>query len=110
MVNDPIENLQARFSDLLNYEADDPTSPIDPLTWRSPEGDACIHYAAMRGDQEAIRMLISLGANPNAKGDMNNTPLHYATQFAHNEAAQTLVDLGADRSLTNDFGKAPGAE
>jgi hypothetical protein len=38
------------FADLLNYEAQDPTSPIDPLTYRAPDGDTCLHIAAHRGD------------------------------------------------------------
>ena len=109
-MDDKIKELQARFSDLLNYDSGDTTSPIDPVTWRSPEGDTCLHYAAMRGDADAIRMLIDLSVDPNAQGDMGNTALHYALQFGHEKAAQVLIDGGADRSVKNEFGKVPAAQ
>ena len=100
-----IGELQARFSDLLNYDSDDISSPIDPLTWRSPEGDACLHYAAMRGDDHAIRLLIELGVDPNLRGDMNRTALHYARSNGHVTTANTLVECGADDSILDEFGK-----
>lgn len=108
-MDDRIKELQERFSDLLNYGADDPTSPIDPLTWRSPEGDTCLHYAAIRGDDDAIHMMIELSVDPNMQGDLGNTALHYAMQFGHQKAAQALIDSGADTSIRNEFGKVPGA-
>ncbi len=105
---DEIRELQRRFSDLLNYGADDITSAIDPLTWRSPEGDSCLHYAAMRGDEDSIRMLVKLGADLNLAGDMGQTALHYAKTFGHTDAARALIELGADRSIRDEFGKVPG--
>ena len=105
---DEIRELQRRFSDLLNYEAEDITSAIDPLTWRSPEGDSCVHYAAMRGDEEAIRMLAKLGVDLSLAGDMGQTALHYAKKFGHIDAARALIELGANQSIRNEFGKLPG--
>ena len=104
---DEIRELQRRFSDLLNYEAEDMTSPIDPLTWQSPEGDSCLHYAAMRGDEDSIRMLVKLGVDVNLAGDMGQTALHYARTFGHTDAARALTELGADQSIRNEFGKPP---
>src|SRR5690349_14202686 len=65
-----IRELQAGFSDQLNYSADDPTGPIDPLTYQTPEGDSCLHIAAMRGDLRAIELLLDLGVDVNKRGDM----------------------------------------
>ncbi len=105
---DEIRELQLRFADLLNYDAEDITSAIDPLTWRSPEGDSCLHYAAMRGDEDSIRILVKLGVDVNLTGDMGQTALHYAKTFGHTDAARALTELGADQSIRNEFGKPPG--
>lgn len=105
---DEIGELQRRFSDLLNYEAEDVTSAIDPLTWRSPGGDSCLHYAAMRGDEDSIRMLVKLGVEVNLAGDMGQTALDYARTFGHTDAARALTKLGADQLIRDQFGKPPG--
>ncbi|MEO1034301.1 MAG: ankyrin repeat domain-containing protein [Pseudomonadota bacterium] len=97
-----------RFSDLLKYDSDDVTSPIDLLDWRSPEGDTTLHYAAMRGDEMAVRILVELGIDVNARGDMGRTPLHYALTFGHRSAAKSLVSYGADETTIDEFGNVPG--
>ena len=104
---DHIKELQTRFDDLLNYDSDDILSAIDPVSWRSPEGDSCLHYAAMRGDSDSIRLLVKLGVDVNLIGDMGSTALHYARKFDHDDAAQTLTELGADPTIHDDFGKPP---
>ena len=65
---------QRRFSDLLNYGADDITSAIDPITWRSPEGDSCLYCAAMRGDEDSIRMLVEIGADLSIRNEFGKVP------------------------------------
>ncbi len=104
-VNDAIANLQATFDDLLNYESEDITSPVDPLTWRSPEGDTCLHYAAMRGDAASAKLLIELGVDVDGIGDMGNTALHYAQKFGNSSVVDILLEYGADPSIKNEFGK-----
>jgi len=99
--------LQEKFSDLINYEADDPLEAIDPLTYRSPEGDSCLHIAAIRGDHLAVELLIKAGLDVNLQGDMGNTPLHYAKKFGHDEIVSLLVQQGASTEIRNDFGKTP---
>lgn len=102
-----IDELSKRFSDLINYEADDPTTPIDPYSYRTPEGDSCLHIAAMRGDCIAIDLLLNDGVDINAIGDMGNTALHYASRGQQRQAFQLLVSRGANQSIKNDFGKIP---
>jgi len=106
--DDAIKMLQLRFEDLMNYTADDPTAPIDPLTYLTPEGDNCLHIAALRGDEEAVRLLLDVGVDINAKGDMGNTPLHYALSQKHLEVASLLRERGAAQNITNEFGRKPG--
>lgn len=101
------DELVKRFSDLINYEADDPTTPIDPYSYRTPEGDSCLHIAAMRGDCIAIDLLLLDGADIDAIGDMGNTALHYASREQHREAFRMLASRGANQSIRNEFGKLP---
>ena len=104
------DSFRSRFSDLPNYGSDGIVSPIDLLRWRSPEGDTTLHCAAMRGDEMAVRILVELGTDVNARGDMGQTPLHYALAFGHESVAKSLVSCGADESIIDEFGKAPGSE
>jgi ankyrin repeat protein len=97
--------LQQAFSDVLNYGADDITSPIDPFTCRNPEGDTCLHIASIRGDARAVQILLDSGLDPNSRGDMGNTPLHYAVFRKHAAIIQILLARGASANLINEFGK-----
>ena len=45
-----LAELQAAFADRLNYRSEDPTDPIDPLTYVALDGDTCLHVAARRGN------------------------------------------------------------
>lgn len=96
--------LQNIFSDLMNYENEDPLAPIDPLTYLSSDGDTCLHIAARRGNLRAIQLLLKAGLGVNALGDMSCTALHLA---ATPEIAQELLSNGADPSIKNEFGRSP---
>ena len=100
---DRLRLLRDRFGDLVNYDAKDPLEPIDPLRYRSPEGDSCLHVAAIRGDDEAIECLLDLGADVNDVGDLGNTALHYARRAGHSSTARLLLARGADPGLRNEL-------
>lgn len=102
-----LKELRERFSDLLNYETDDPLEQIDPLTYLSPEGESCLHIAALRGDYRAVELLVKAGLDINQPGDMGNTPLHYAKKYGHVDIAKLLVLNGASTNSENDFGEIP---
>ena len=103
--DDAIAKLRNSFADLLNYESEDITSQIDPLAWRSPEGDTCLHYAGIRGDVASARLLLEMGVDVNETGDMGNTALHYAQTFGNTSVIEVLLEYNADTSITNEFGK-----
>ena len=102
----PLElaELQFAFADLTNYESEDPCAPIDPLTYCAPDGDTCLHVAALRGNLRAVELLLKAGVDIDCQGDMGYTALHYA---ATPEIVQVLLDNGASVEIENEFGAAP---
>lgn len=104
---DQIESLVNRFTDLINYEGDDPLAPINPLTYRDSDGDSLLHIATRRADAEAVSLLLSAGVDPNIRGDMGYAPLHYAADNRDSEIAKLLISRGANTKALNEFGKAP---
>lgn len=102
------EELKDFFSDLINFEADDPMEPVDPFLYMTPEGDSCLHIASMRGSCRIIEILLYSGLDIDAVGDMGNTALHYASAGNHREAFDFLVLKGANLDIRNEFGKLSG--
>ena len=101
-----LRELRKIFSDLLNHSAKDPLQGIHPLEWRSPEGDSCLHYAAMRGDDLATKLLLELGADPNQQGDLGMTAMHYASAKGHTSVVDALLEAGADPTILDEFGRS----
>ena len=99
-----LAELQVAFADVLNYESDDPCAPIDPLTYRAPHSDNCLHIAAHRGNLRAIELLVKAGLDINQQGDMGYTPLHRASTP---EVIAFLLAHGASQSIKNEFGECP---
>jgi ankyrin repeat protein len=99
-----LAELDAAFTYVTNYDSDDPTEKIDPLTYRAPDGDTCLHIAAHRGNLRAVELLIKAGLDINLQGDMGYTPLHYARTP---EIVAFLLASGASTNLENEFGQAP---
>lgn len=63
----------------------------------TPEGDAPIHLAARAGDTELINLLLSKGAQVNARGANGETPLFILTNKDTDFGLyQTLLAKGAD--------------
>jgi ankyrin repeat protein len=100
--------LQQKYFYLTNYESDDPTDPIDPLTYVDSNGDSLLHIAAQNGDAKTIELLLDAGIDIDQLGDMESTALHYAYQGGHRQAIEVLLNRGATTGIRNLFGKAPG--
>ena len=102
-----VAELQEIFSDVVNYDAEDPMEPIDPISYRTPEGDSCLHLACVRGDFHAVELLIALGLDVNGIGDLGNTPLHYAKRQGNERVVDLLIKRGADVNRENELGVVP---
>lgn len=102
-----IAQIQKRYSYLVNYQADDPATPIDPMTYRSSDGDSLLHIAAQNGDGQTVELLLKAGFDPNVLGDMGSTPLHCAKAKQRTEIVALLLGYGARDDIRNEFGKLP---
>ena len=102
-----LAELRERYSYLVNYQTEDPDSPIDPLTYADSNGDHLLHIAAQRGDLRTVELLLDAGVNIDQKGDMGCTALHYARLKRHEAVAELLLARGASSGLRNDFGRLP---
>ena len=66
-----------------------------------------LHQAVADGDVERVKLLISKGADVNAKDEEEQTPLHHATRAANTEVVQLLVEAGADVNAKDNRGRTP---
>ena len=63
---------------------------------RLPNADESLRVAAMRGDAVTCKVLVDMGANPNAQSENGETALHMAGMAGKMEAVATLLEGGAD--------------
>ncbi len=84
--------------------------PIDSTEDYS--GSTALHEAALYGQTEMVRFLLSKGANPQAKeisrfDTTGKTPLFSAAMHAHPEVVQILIDHGADARAKTSEDRTP---
>lgn len=76
----------------------------------SPNQAELLFYAAKRGHAEVVDLLLTHGADPNAKNqknDCNLGPLHYAADSGHLRIVKMLLAHGADPNAKNtEYGTA----
>jgi ankyrin repeat protein len=73
----------------------------------TPIGRTPLHLAAAAGHAEAVKALLSLGANPAIRGARGATPLHEAAGKGHLAVVQALLDGGADPQSPDARGCTP---
>lgn len=66
-----------------------------------------MHEACNHGHYNVALMLVKSGANVNAKGLDDDTPLHDAAIMGQLKLVKLLVERGADPSFKNKKGKTP---
>ncbi|KAJ1337207.1 serine/threonine-protein phosphatase 6 regulatory ankyrin repeat subunit A [Microdochium nivale] len=68
-----------------------------------------LHVAAALGQCQIVKILLSLGANPNAPDRFELTPLHYAADFGCKQCVQHLITAGAqvDKEVVKQNIKTP---
>jgi len=66
-----------------------------------------LHEAALAGDIAQVQLLISSGADVNAKDKTGYTPLFYAAQKGQKEVAELLIGAGANVNTKDQYGNTP---
>ncbi|KAF8897660.1 ankyrin repeat-containing domain protein [Infundibulicybe gibba] len=74
------------------------------LDWSNINGKTALHMAALKGNEELVRMLCDLGADQDLADDMGNTPLHYASSWGHIPVVQLLIERGCQYTARNNEG------
>ena len=73
-------------------------SPASPRAW-SADGFTALHLAAFFGQEDAAKVLLERGAEPNVvarNATIVVTPLHSAAAGAHAAIVKLLLEAGAD--------------
>ncbi|KAL9618388.1 MAG: hypothetical protein Q9160_006896 [Pyrenula sp. 1 TL-2023] len=68
-------------------------------------GRSALSWAAQKGDEEAIRTLLSYRANPDIADDLGKTPLMYAARECR-RCVELLCQAGANVEVKTSFGMA----
>ncbi len=75
------------------------TSCVSPGEWTP------LHEAARKGDIEKVKVLLSAGANVNARDERGSTPLRWAALWDHTKTVKILLKAGANvNAKTNHHG------
>ncbi|KAF4619314.1 hypothetical protein D9613_005336 [Agrocybe pediades] len=74
------------------------------LDWSNVYGKTALHIAALKGNEELVRMLCDLGADFDLSDNKGNTPLHYASSWGHIPVVQLLIERGCQYSARNNEG------
>ncbi|XP_044729552.1 serine/threonine-protein phosphatase 6 regulatory ankyrin repeat subunit A-like [Chrysoperla carnea] len=74
---------------------------------KNADNATSLHYAAWKGYDKVVKILLQNKANPNAVGKNGFTPIHYATKFSHLKIVKILLYHGAVYNTLSDSGKIP---
>ncbi|KAI0068766.1 ankyrin [Artomyces pyxidatus] len=77
------------------------------LDWSDAYGKTALHVAALKGNEELVRMLCDLGADFDLSDNQGNTPLHYASAWGHIPIVQLLIERGCQFAARNNEGFTP---
>ncbi|XP_038057826.1 ankyrin repeat domain-containing protein 66-like isoform X1 [Patiria miniata] len=66
-----------------------------------------LHWAAIKGHAESIRVLVDYGANVDAVTDSGWTPAHFAAEIGKISALKALHKLGANVEIQDSCGDTP---
>ncbi|RDI19007.1 ankyrin repeat protein [Rhodococcus sp. AG1013] len=77
------------------------------MTERDRGGRVPLHYAALDGNDDAVRSLLGSGEDVNVPDYQGFTPLHFAVQDGRSTTALLLLDAGADIEAAAADGATP---
>ena len=74
---------------------------------QSDDGKTPLFWAAMKGNNEIIKVLFETGANVNSLDKYSKRPIHYATILGPLEFVKQLIEYGADISVKDIYERTP---
>jgi len=77
------------------------------LSLKNKNQMGAIHYAAMNGHTEAVKLLIESGVKPNMAGRDRMSPLSFAATYGHLETAEAIVELKGRIVSKDKFKRSP---
>lgn len=72
------------------------------MDWSNTQGRTALHIAALKGNEELVRLLCDLGADFDLADNLGNTPLHYASSWNHVPIVQLLIERGCQYLTKNN--------
>ncbi|KAG6854845.1 hypothetical protein C0991_012035 [Blastosporella zonata] len=76
----------------------------DVLDWANTQGKTALHIAAVKGNEELVRMFCDLEADIDLPDNKGDTPLHYASSWGHIAVVQLLIERGCQYTARNNEG------
>nr|XP_023834220.1 ankyrin repeat domain-containing protein 12-like [Salvelinus alpinus] len=80
---------------------------LNVLHRKNRYGETLLHIAAMQGETQWIRGMLSLGPDINMVDNAGWTPLHEAVSHGHYEISKYLIQAGAQVNCTGENGTTP---
>ena len=93
--------LNLSGKDFYNVLASTPRSAIDDT---DSTGITTLYWAAYQGDEDAVKALLTCGADPNHKDTAGWTPLHMSVYASTPECLRLLLNAKADIDIKNNYG------
>ena len=94
--------LKILRNDFYNTLASTPRSAIDTT---DSTGSTTLAWAALQGDEGAVKALLACGADPNHQDRAGRTPLHHSTRALSPECMRLLLDAKADVNIQDNDGR-----
>nr|XP_013998856.1 unnamed protein product [Salmo salar] len=82
-------------------------TPLNNLHRKNCYGETLLHVAAIQGDTQGVRDMLSQGLDVNMADNAGWTPLHEAVSHGHYEITKYLIQAGALVNCTGDNGTTP---
>ncbi len=103
MIHQSSNPLETIFNDLENTASWLGVKVIS-VGQRNDYNDTPLHTVCSWGELKPVQVLVSAGADVNAKGDKGFTPLFNAIVGQNVDVIEYLLACGASTRLTNDWG------
>lgn len=80
-------------------------TPLDEIQNNAVINETALHEAALNGQYEVVKDLLSADADVNVLDPDGRTALMYATFNGHLEIAEILIDSGTEINLQDQYGR-----